>query len=156
MRNEVIFDKSEIPDIMVAFTPDELGLPAELRGRKVSEYLISKYPNALINGVPHSLPFQKPAVDINHDKAIELCEAKGSGWHLITNDEWAALFEVCKAMDNERADLLSYVNLFGYNPKYGVSGHRIDGVDYWPQRFNNYMQSPRYTLPALCNRRPAE
>lgn len=91
MRNEVIFDKSGIPDIMVAFTPDELGLPAELRGRKVSEYLISKYPNALINGVPHSLPFQKPAVDINHDKAIELCEAKGSGWHLITNDEWAAL-----------------------------------------------------------------
>ena len=71
-------------------------------------------------------------------------------------DDVAALFEVCKAMDNERADLLSYVNLFGYNPKYGVSGHRIDGVDYWPQRFNNYMQSPRYTLPALCNRRPAE
>ena len=80
MRNEVIFDKSGIPDIMVAFTPDELGLPAELRGRKVSEYLISKYPNTLINGVPHSLPFQKPAVDINHDKAIELCEAKGPGW----------------------------------------------------------------------------
>lgn len=91
MRNEVIFDKSGIPDIMVAFTPDELGLPAELRGRKVSEYLISKYPNTLINGVPHSLPFQKPAVDINHDKAIELCEAKGPGWHLTTNDEWAAL-----------------------------------------------------------------
>lgn len=91
MRNEVIFDKSGIPDIMVTFTPDELGLPAELRGRKVSEYLISKYPNTLINGVPHSLPFQKPAVDINHDKAIELCEAKGPGWHLITNDEWAAL-----------------------------------------------------------------
>lgn len=91
MRNEVIFDKSGIPDIMVAFTPDELGLPAELRGRKVSEYLISKYPNTLINSVPHSLPFQKPAVDINHDKAVELCEAKGPGWHLTTNDEWAAL-----------------------------------------------------------------
>lgn len=91
MRNEVIFDKSRIHDIMVAFTPDELGLPAELNGRKVSEYLISKYPNTLINGVPHSLPFQKPAVDISHDKAIELCEAKGPGWHLFTNDEWAAL-----------------------------------------------------------------
>lgn len=71
-------------------------------------------------------------------------------------DDVTALFEVCKAMDNERADLLDYVNLFGYNPKYGVSGQRIEGVDYWPQRFNNYMQSPRYTLPALCNRRPAE
>lgn len=91
MRNEVIFDKSGIPDIMVAFTPDELGLPATLKGRNVSEYLISKYPNTLIGGVPHSLPFQKPAVDVNFDEAVQLCESKGHGWHLITNDEWAAL-----------------------------------------------------------------
>lgn len=91
MRNEVIFDKSGIPDIMVAFTPDELGLPAELKGRKVEAYLIGKYPATMINGVPHSLPFQKPAVDVNHDEAIRLCEAKGPGWHLTTNDEWAAL-----------------------------------------------------------------
>lgn len=91
MRNEVIFDKSGFPDIMVVFTPDELGLPATLKGRKVSEYLISKYPNTLIGGVPHSLPFQKPAVDVNFDEAVQLCESKGPGWHLITNDEWAAL-----------------------------------------------------------------
>ena len=91
MRNEVIFDKSGIPDIMVAFTPDELGLPAELKGRKVEAYLIGKYPATMIDGVPHSLPFQKPAVDVNHDEAIRLCEAKGPGWHLTTNDEWAAL-----------------------------------------------------------------
>lgn len=91
MRNEVIYDKSGIPDIMVVFTPDELGLPATLKGRKVSEYLISKYPNTLIGGVPHSLPFQKPAVDVNFDEAVQLCESKGPGWHLLTNDEWAAL-----------------------------------------------------------------
>ena len=91
MRNEVIFDKSGIPDIMVVFIPDELGLPATLKGRKVSEYLISKYPNTLIGGVPHSLPFQKPAVDVNFDEAVQLCESKGPGWHLLTNDEWAAL-----------------------------------------------------------------
>lgn len=91
MRNEVIFDSRGIPDIMVAFTPDELGLPAELKGRKVDEYLIAKYQATLIGGVPYSLPYQKPAVDVNLDKAIELCEAKGPGWHLITNDEWAAL-----------------------------------------------------------------
>lgn len=91
MRNEVIFDKRGIPDIMVAFTPDELGLPAELKGKKVSEYLIAKYQATMINGVPYSMPYQKPAVDVNLDQAIELCEAKGPGWHLITNDEWAAL-----------------------------------------------------------------
>ena len=91
MRNEVIFDNRGIPDIMVVFTPDELGLPAEIRGKAVKEYAISKYPNTLIGGVPYSMPYQQPAVNINHDEAIRLCEAKGHGWHLLTNDEWAAL-----------------------------------------------------------------
>lgn len=91
MKNEVIFDGRGIPDIMVSFTPDELGLPAELKGRKVEAYLIAKYPATMIGGVPHSLPYQKPAVNVTHDEAIQLCEAKGPGWHLITNDEWAAL-----------------------------------------------------------------
>lgn len=91
MKNEIIFDSRGIPDIMVSFTPDELGLPAELKGRKVEAYLIAKYPATMIDGVPHSLPYQKPAVNVTHDEAIRLCEAKGHGWHLITNDEWAAL-----------------------------------------------------------------
>lgn len=91
MRNEVIYDKKGRPDIMVVFTPFELGLPDTLRGRKVKEYAISKYPNTLIDGVPYSLPFMKPAVNISHDEAIRLCENKGEGWHLITNDEWTAL-----------------------------------------------------------------
>lgn len=91
MRNEVIFDSRGIPDIMVVFTPDELGLPAEIRGKAVKEYAISKYPNTLIESVPYSMPYQQPAVNINHDEAIRLCEAKGPGWHLLTNDEWAAL-----------------------------------------------------------------
>lgn len=91
MKNEIIFDKSGIPDIMVVFTPDELGLPTTLKGKKVKEYLISKYPNTLINGAPYSLPYQQPAVNVKLDDAIRLCESKGSGWHLLTNDEWAAL-----------------------------------------------------------------
>ena len=70
MRNEVIYDKNGRPDIMVVFTPSELGLPDTLRGRKVKEYAISKYPNTLIDGVPYSLPFMKPAVNISHDEAI--------------------------------------------------------------------------------------
>ena len=91
MRNEIIFDSKGIPDIMVVFTPNELGLPTEIRGKVVKEYAISKYPNTLIGGVPYSMPYQRPAVNINHDEAIRLCEAKGPGWHLLTNDEWAAL-----------------------------------------------------------------
>lgn len=63
MRNEVIYDKNGRPDIMVVFTPSELGLPDTLRGRKVKEYAISKYQNTLIDGVPYSLPFMKPGMD---------------------------------------------------------------------------------------------
>lgn len=91
MRNEIIFDNRGIPDIMVVFTPDELGLSAEIKGKTVKEYAISKYPNTLIGGVPYSMPYQQPAVNINRDEVIRLCEAKGPGWHLLTNDEWAAL-----------------------------------------------------------------
>lgn len=91
MRNEVIFDDRGIPDILVVYTPDELGLPATLKGKAVKEYAIGKYPNTMIGGRPYSLPYQQPAVNINHDEAIRLCESKGPGWHLITNDEWVAL-----------------------------------------------------------------
>lgn len=79
-------------------------------------------------------------------------EAKVKNSHRAIDDV-EALLEVCKAMDNERADLLSYVNVFGYNPKYGVTGDRLPRVTYWPQHFNDYMQSPRYTLPARVKRR---
>lgn len=91
MRNEIVYDDRGLPDILVVFTPDELKLPDTLKGRKVKEYAISKYPNTMIDGRPYSLPFMPPAVNVNHDEAIRLCEAKGPGWHLITNDEWAAL-----------------------------------------------------------------
>ena len=91
MRNEVILDDRGIPDIMVAFTPEELGLPDVLRGRKVAEYMIGKYLASMVNGRAYSLPLRAPAVNVNHDHAIQLCEAKGPGWHLFTNDEWAAV-----------------------------------------------------------------
>ena len=68
-------------------------------------------------------------------------------------DDVLALFEVLKAMDDERDDLAAYVNLFGYNPKYGVSGRRIVGVRYEPQGFNKAMTRPEQTLPARAGRR---
>lgn len=68
-------------------------------------------------------------------------------------DDVLALFEVLKAMDDERDDLGSYVNLFGYNKKYGVSGRRITGVRYEPQDFIKTMTRPEQTLPARVARR---
>ena len=52
-------------------------------------------------------------------------------------DDVRATVEVMKEMDAECADLDRYINLFGYNKKYGVSGSRISSVRYEPQGYEN-------------------
>ena len=39
-------------------------------------------------------------------------------------------------MEEERDDLMRYVNLFGFNPKYGIGGKPIGSVRYLPQGFD--------------------
>ena len=51
-------------------------------------------------------------------------------------DDVIATVAVMEEMEKERDDLLCYVNLFGYNPKYGISGKAIGSVTYKPQRFD--------------------
>ncbi len=51
-------------------------------------------------------------------------------------DDVIATVAVMQAMEAERDDLECYVNLFGYNPKYGISGKAIGSVCYKPQRFD--------------------
>ena len=51
-------------------------------------------------------------------------------------DDARATLELLYAMAAERDDLDRYINLFGYNPKYGVSGPKISSVRYVPQGYN--------------------
>ena len=51
-------------------------------------------------------------------------------------DDVLATLEVMKCMELEKADLECYVNLFGYSPKYGISGKPIGSVTYKPQGFD--------------------
>ena len=51
-------------------------------------------------------------------------------------DDVLATVEVMKAMEAERDDLCRYLNLFGYNPKYGISGKPIGSITYKPQAFD--------------------
>ncbi|MBO5952689.1 MAG: 3'-5' exonuclease [Oscillospiraceae bacterium] len=51
-------------------------------------------------------------------------------------DDVLATVAVMLAMEAEQDDLKNYVNLFGYNPKYGVSGKPIGSVTYKPQPYN--------------------
>ena len=51
-------------------------------------------------------------------------------------DDVIATVAVLEEMEKEKNDLLNYVNLFGYNPKYGVEGKPIGSVTYKPQPYN--------------------
>ena len=59
-------------------------------------------------------------------------------------DDVLATVEVMKAMEAERDDLCRYLNLFGYNPKYGITGKPIGSITYKPQRFDPV--APLYEL----------
>ena len=51
-------------------------------------------------------------------------------------DDVLATLAVMEEMEKELQDLHRYVNLFGYNPKYGIEGKAISSVTYKPQSYN--------------------
>ena len=51
-------------------------------------------------------------------------------------DDVLATAAVALEMEAERDDLHMYINLFGYNPKYGVDGKTISTVTYKPQPYD--------------------
>ena len=78
-----------------------------------------------------------------HDYPHKLCnaiEVYGLADQVVNShravDDVIATVAVMKAMEAERDDLHCYVNLFGYNPKYGVEGKPIGSVTYKPQPYH--------------------
>lgn len=57
-------------------------------------------------------------------------------------DDVLATVAVMEEMEKEKDDLERYVNLFGYNPKYGIEGKAIGSVTYKPQPY--HPQRPLY------------
>ena len=107
-NNEILYDDKGMPSIMVKvpkMTYAQVGLgssPATLpafiiNGSEVPHIYISKYQNIIKNGRAYSLPGQDPATGINFENAAAACTAKGSGWHLMSRAEWAAIALWCKA-----------------------------------------------------------
>ena len=60
-------------------------------------------------------------------------------------DDVLATLEVMKEMEAERDDLMNYVNLFGYHPKFGLDGKPIGSVTYKPQPYDSPI--PLYRKP---------
>ena len=77
--------------------------------------------------------------------AIESYGVAAENSHRAVDDAMAALL-VLEAMREENDDLMQYRNLFGFNPKYGVSGPRIGSIHYAPQKYDP--QLPLYALYA--------
>ena len=49
----------------------------------------------------------------------------------------AILKGIMEKMEEEKADLENYVNLFGYLPQFGLDGKPIGSVTYKPQPYNS-------------------
>ena len=106
-NNTVMYDDQGYPSIMVRipkFYLDEVitGAPHQVHPAflvnsvEKSEIWVSKYLNVVHNGRAYSLPGQDPASNINFNTCRDCCTAKGTGWHLATNAEWAALALWCR------------------------------------------------------------
>lgn len=105
--NEVLLDDKGIPSVMVRIPKFKISdviagggsgtHPAFIvNGTEVPEIYISKFQNVIQNGRAYSLPGEDPKASINFDTARQACEAKGPGWHLMTNAEWAAIALWCR------------------------------------------------------------
>ncbi|KGK88050.1 SUMF1/EgtB/PvdO family nonheme iron enzyme [Clostridium sp. HMP27] len=106
-KNTVLYDDKGNPSVMVVipkFYLDEVipGAPHTIHpafivnGIEKPCIYISKYQNIITDGRAYSLPGQDPAAWINFDQSVAACYAKGQGWHLMTNAEWAAIALWCK------------------------------------------------------------
>lgn len=59
-------------------------------------------------------------------------------------DDCKALYEVAKKMEEEKADLDRYINIFGFLKKWGPEKHPFKKVTYGPQDFDNRGCKPLY------------
>ena len=73
-------------------------------------------------------------------KLCNAIEAYGLSGKVVNShraiDDVIATVAVMEEMERERADLHRYINLFGFNPKYGIEGKPIGSVTYKPQPYN--------------------
>ena len=73
-------------------------------------------------------------------KLCNAIEAYGLAGKVVNShravDDVLATVAVMEEMEKEKDDLMRYVNLFGYNPKYGIDGKPIGSVTYKPQPYD--------------------
>ncbi len=98
------------------------GDPAILQGKdKLDLYTVYRdrreYPHKLCNAID---AYGLTGKVVNSHRAV---------------DDVLATVAVMEKMEKEKDDLLCYVNLFGYNPNFGIDGKPIRSVTYRPQPY---------------------
>ena len=99
------------------------GDPAILKG-KDKLYLLTVYRDR------HSYPLKLCSAIEQYGLSGKVCNS-----HRAVDDVIATV-AVMEEMEKEKDDLECYVNLFGYNPKYGIEGKAIGSATYKPQPYN--------------------
>lgn len=64
-------------------------------GAEKRELFIGQFQGGIKNGELLSLPGVDPTTSKNHDDFVNAVRANGSGWHLMSNTEWAAIILWC-------------------------------------------------------------
>lgn len=132
----VLYDDKGYPSYMVVvpkFNVEDIdaGLgsgvhPAFLVGGvEKPEIFIGQYPAIVKDGRALSLPGLDPAASMNFDAARGYCTAKGQGWHMMTNWEWAAVALWCKKNGFEPTGNTYYGR---HHTVVHEAGRRQDGV----------------------------
>jgi len=106
----VLYDDQGYPSLMhiiPKFRYEDLGLDATfgtgvatafLKGNsELSEIFIGQYQAQIHDGRAVSLPGRDPSTYVNYDQARDACTAKGTGWHMMSMHEWAAIALWCHA-----------------------------------------------------------
>lgn len=62
-----------------------------VNGREVPEIFVGQFQASVVNNRAVSWPGVDPTASINFETSISRCAAKGTGWHLMTNAEWAGV-----------------------------------------------------------------
>ena len=107
--------------VFLYYLLDAYGLAGALRGAKFLDAM-TVYKDR--RPYPHRLA-----------DAVEAYALSAQNTHRAIDDTRATVQLLC-AMDAEESDLDRYVNLFGYNPKYGLPRPSIKSVTYKPQGFD--------------------
>ena len=71
--------------------------------------------------------------------AVEAYSLEIKNAHRALGDTYLTYNVLCE-MGKELDDIEHYINLFGYNPKYGISGKKISSIKYKPQGYDSIIK----------------